>query len=92
AACTRCSPSRRQWLLAITVVAGVIVFCSMAVFSDYLVSTDWEKRRTICPQRRMLGRIPLQALKSVIIVWQILTQFASVANVIYPGVYHTFLS
>ncbi|CAN0569333.1 unnamed protein product, partial [Ectocarpus sp. 12 AP-2014] len=39
-----------------------------------------------------LGRyIPLQSVKIVIVAWQILTQFTSVANVTYPNVYKRFL-
>ncbi|CAM9121543.1 unnamed protein product, partial [Sphacelaria rigidula] len=41
---------------------------------------------------RVARRIPLHSLKIIIVSWQILTQFSSVANVTYPGVYEKFLS
>eukprot|EP00903_Cladosiphon_okamuranus_P018353 g16884.t2 len=45
-----------------------------------------------CFRRRILRAIPLQALKIIVVVWQILTQFADAASVTYPGVYQDFLS
>ncbi|CAM9120015.1 unnamed protein product, partial [Laminaria digitata] len=40
---------------------------------------------------RLTRHIPLQSVKIVIVAWQILTQFASVANVTYSDVYQDFL-
>ncbi|CAM9133326.1 unnamed protein product [Ectocarpus sp. 8 AP-2014] len=40
---------------------------------------------------RVTRYIPLQSLKIVIVSWQILTQFTSVANVTYPDVYQELL-
>eukprot|EP00903_Cladosiphon_okamuranus_P021671 g19924.t1 len=41
---------------------------------------------------RVLRTVPVQALKIVVVVWQILTQFSDAASVSYPGVYQDFMS
>lgn len=37
------------------------------------------------------NHIPIQSIKIAVVVWQIVTQFSFVANVVYPGVYQSFL-
>ncbi|CAN0366309.1 unnamed protein product, partial [Ascophyllum nodosum] len=39
----------------------------------------------------IMRRVPTQSVKIVIVVWQILTQFTSVANVTFPNGYERFL-
>ncbi|CAM9846642.1 unnamed protein product [Sphacelaria rigidula] len=91
--CTRCSSSRRQGLMAAIVIAAFVVACVGVVIVRYLVSTpQLEERNVGCFHRRILRAIPLQALKIIVVVWQILIQFADAAQVTYPGVYQDFLS
>ena len=72
--CTPCSPSRRQWLVAIAVITVVIVGCAMVVFAVHLVSTSSEDQRGCHIYYTILRGLPLQAFKTVVVVWQILTQ------------------
>eukprot|EP00903_Cladosiphon_okamuranus_P018351 g16883.t1 len=91
--CTRCSSSRRQGLMAATVVAALVVACVLVATVQYLVSTkQLEEGNAGCFRRKILRAIPLQGLKIIVVVWQILTQFADVASVTYPGAYRDFLS
>ncbi|CAM9477686.1 unnamed protein product [Ectocarpus fasciculatus] len=41
---------------------------------------------------RLANGIPLTSIKIVLVAWQIVTQFSSVVNVVYPAVYEKFLS
>ncbi|CAB1104661.1 unnamed protein product [Ectocarpus sp. CCAP 1310/34] len=47
---------------------------------------------TRCSRSRRQGLMVATAFKIIIVVWQILTQFAAAANVTYPRVYQDFLS
>lgn len=61
-------------LLAATIIAtSVAMFAVVAIFR-FLVSTEIEERNTGCFHRRVLRAVPVQALKIVVVVWQILTQ------------------
>eukprot|EP00752_Nemacystus_decipiens_P013346 g11816.t1 len=90
--CTRCSSSRREVLVAIAAIAALVVVFAVAKTLQYLLSTELEERRVGWFHRRVLRAVPVQALKIVVVVWQILTQFAEAAQVTYPGVYQAFLS
>eukprot|EP00903_Cladosiphon_okamuranus_P012632 g11818.t1 len=90
--CTRCSSSRRQGLKAAIAIGAIVAILAVAVFCRYVLSTEVEGRDTGCFHRRVLQAVPLQALKIIVVVWQILTQFAAAANVTYPGVYQDFVS
>ncbi|CAB1120469.1 unnamed protein product [Ectocarpus sp. CCAP 1310/34] len=90
--CTRCSSSRRQGLVAATAIAALVAVFAVATFFKFLLSTEVEEGGNIGRfRRRVLRAVPVQALKIVVVVWQILTQFADVANVTYPSVYQDFL-
>ncbi|CAN0506184.1 unnamed protein product, partial [Ectocarpus sp. 12 AP-2014] len=90
--CTRCSSSRREGSIAATVIAALVsVFPIVAIF-QYMLSTQHEEGMVGCFYRRVLKAVPLQALKIIVVMWQILTQFADAANATYPGVYQGFLS
>ncbi|CAM9614990.1 unnamed protein product [Ectocarpus sp. 12 AP-2014] len=91
-ACTWCSSSRRQGLIAATVVTAIVAVFAVAVIFKFLSSTEAEEGDVGCFHRRVLRAVPVQALKIIVVVWQILTQFADAANVTYPGVYQDFLS
>ncbi|CBJ29835.1 probable extracellular nuclease [Ectocarpus siliculosus] len=90
--CTRCSRSRRQGLMVATVFAALIAVCATVATFRYLLSTEFEERNIGCFHRKTFQAIPLQSFKIIIVVWQILTQFAAAANVTYPRVYQDFLS
>lgn len=72
--CTRCSHSRRQWFVAVAIIGGIVIVCAAVISSAYLVSTNFEEEETTCFSNRICRRVPVQAFKSVVVVWQILTQ------------------
>eukprot|EP00903_Cladosiphon_okamuranus_P017290 g15932.t1 len=90
--CTRCSSSRRQGLMAATVIGALISVLAVVYFCRYVLSTELGGEDLGCFHRQVFQAVPLQALKIVVVVWQILTQFTEVANVTYPGVYQDFIS
>eukprot|EP00903_Cladosiphon_okamuranus_P006562 g6410.t1 len=90
--CTRCSSSRRRGLLAATVIAAVVAVLAVAAIFKFLLSTEVEEEKIGWFHSRVLRAVPVQALKIVVVVWQILTQFADAASISYPGVYQDFLS
>jgi len=74
-------------LMAIVVLVAMV---AMLLLFKYLVSGEMDvKKQGIV--HKTLKRLPLQSIKILIVVWQILTQFTSVANVTYPEVYQRFL-
>ncbi|CAN0016960.1 unnamed protein product [Ectocarpus fasciculatus] len=90
--CPHCSSSRRQGLMVIAAIAVIVtVFAFVAIF-QYMLSTEHEEGMLGCFRRRVLGAVPVESLKIIVVVWQILTQFADAANVAYPGLYQDFLS
>ncbi|CAN0186921.1 unnamed protein product, partial [Scytosiphon promiscuus] len=90
--CTRCSSSRRQGLVAAAVIAALVAVFAVVTIFKFLLSTDVGEEGNIGSfRRRVLRAVPVQALKIIVVVWQILTQFADAANVTYPGVYQAFL-
>lgn len=61
--------------MAATVIAALVVACVLVATVKYLVSAEQlEESDAGCFRRRILGAIPLQALKIVVVVWQILIQ------------------
>ncbi|CAN0353583.1 unnamed protein product [Ectocarpus sp. 6 AP-2014] len=86
--CTKCVDDRGG--IALLVVVGVFVLGAAIVLYMHLVleETDGASRGVI---HRLTERLPLQSMKIVVVVWQIVSQFASVANVTYPDVYQRFL-
>ena len=60
--------------MAATVVAALVVVVAVATVFKYLVSADVEEASTGCFRRRLLRAVPVQALKIVVVAWQILTQ------------------
>ncbi|CAN0573402.1 unnamed protein product, partial [Ectocarpus sp. 12 AP-2014] len=72
--CTHCSSSRRQGLMGIAAIAVIVtVFAFVAIF-QYMSSTEHEEGILGCFRRRVLGAVPVQSLKIIVVVWQILTQ------------------
>ncbi|CAM9881399.1 unnamed protein product [Choristocarpus tenellus] len=88
--CSKCSGTDGDGFLAVaTILLGIIVLGFVLVVT-HLMSTEFTDRSNGF-LNRVMRALPLQAIKIVIVVWQISTQFASVANVTYPDVYESFL-
>ncbi|CAM9207691.1 unnamed protein product [Laminaria digitata] len=86
--CSKCSDSAGGIVLA-GVLAVAVLIVAVAVVSYVISGKVGVGKRGMVAR---LGRfIPLQSLKIVIVAWQILKQFTSVANVTYPDVYQRFL-
>ncbi|CAM9398277.1 unnamed protein product, partial [Ascophyllum nodosum] len=86
--CRECSDRA----IAITIVAILVVLATAIGLAtvSYLVSAEVVGRgRGIV--EAIVRRVPTQSVKVVIVVWQILTQFTSVANVTFPNGYQRFL-
>eukprot|EP00903_Cladosiphon_okamuranus_P006392 g6257.t1 len=88
--CSKCSNSGGG-------IAAIAAFSVMTVVVGaaailYVTSVEVGCRRRRGSIGRLFRNIPLQSVKIVIVVWQILTQFAAVANVTYPGVYQRCLN
>ena len=60
--------------MAITVVAVFTVVCAVVMLAVYLVSTNVDDQRGTAFHHKVLRGVPLQAFKSIVVVWQILTQ------------------
>ncbi|CAN0042723.1 unnamed protein product [Ectocarpus fasciculatus] len=90
-ACNKCSESKVGGIVVAVIVAILALFAGLAVIS-YVMSGDADVGAERGFVERVARHIPLQAVKIVIVSWQILTQqFTSVANVTYPDVYQDFL-
>eukprot|EP00752_Nemacystus_decipiens_P005317 g4823.t1 len=70
---------------------GNELFCAAGSYRKDTEKPE-EERSAGCFHRKIIRAIPLQALKIVVVVWQILIQFADAAQVTYPGAYQDFLS
>ncbi|CAM9697984.1 unnamed protein product, partial [Ascophyllum nodosum] len=74
-------------------LAFVFIVISAAVLASavwHMISSEIQGgRRGVVGQ--VIRRLPVQSVKITIVSWQILTQFASVANVTFPNVYQDFL-
>ena len=74
-ACTRCSSSRRKGLMTAVAVIGTLVGGLVVVLiCRYVLSTELGEEKIGFFRRRVLRAVPLQALKIIVVVWQILTQ------------------
>ncbi|CAM9233132.1 unnamed protein product [Scytosiphon promiscuus] len=86
--CSKCADEAGGIVLVATVFLVALVVAATVV--SYVLSGDGGGRMSGVVTR-VAHFIPLQSVKIVIVVWQILTQFTSVAHVSYPGVYQRFL-
>ncbi|CAM9335907.1 unnamed protein product, partial [Choristocarpus tenellus] len=88
--CTGGSKTKAQAMAGIILAFATI---GVAVVITYLLSADDNSASP--PRRTWIGRIreriPFRALKIVVVVWQIISQFTTVAGVVYPGVYQHFI-
>ncbi|CAM9114240.1 unnamed protein product [Ectocarpus sp. 8 AP-2014] len=90
--CTRCSSSRRHGFMSAAVIAALLVCIAIVKFVQYLWSTELGEENVRGFHQRVLRAVPVQALKIIVVAWQILTQFADATNVTFPGVYQDFLN
>lgn len=81
--------TENQGSIFLTVMVLVIVF-GLAFFVKHLISGKDHTVSDDCTSS-VRRHIPVQAIKIVITVWQIITQFSFVTDVVYPGVYQDFL-
>lgn len=84
--CNKCSDSDNNVLIII--VFSILIIILVSIVLAYLVSADSARFGYFS---RVKKYVPIQSVKIVIVVWQILTQFSSIANVTYPSVYQDFL-
>lgn len=60
--------------MAIAAIAAIFAVFALVKTLKYLLSTELEERHTGWFHRTVLRAVPVQALKIVVVVWQILTQ------------------
>ncbi|CAN0196399.1 unnamed protein product [Ectocarpus sp. 12 AP-2014] len=89
--CSSCSDGKAT---VVALVALPIMVILGLIFLVYMVSKERERERDAPPAgpwHRLKQLLPLQSLKIMIVVWQILTELASVATVSFPDAYEQFL-
>lgn len=71
--------------MAATLVAALVSALAIATLTKFLLSTELQEKRKIgCfHHRRVLRALPLQALKIIVVVWQILTQVCAISSMSY---------
>lgn len=60
--------------MAATVMTAIVTVFAIVTFSKFLLSTEVEERNVGYFHRRVVRSVPLQALKIIVVVWQISTQ------------------
>ena len=60
--------------MAAAVIAALVAVFAVATIFKFLLSTEVEEGNIGCFRRRVLRAVPVQALKIIVVVWQILTQ------------------
>ena len=60
--------------MVVAAIAALVAVFAVAKMLQYLLSAELEERRVGWFHRRVLRAVPVQALKIVVVVWQILTQ------------------
>lgn len=61
--------------MAATVIAVLVAACAVVAIVRYLVSRPLEEEMMVgCFHSRVLRAVPLQAIKIIVVVWQILIQ------------------
>ncbi|CAM9935287.1 unnamed protein product [Ectocarpus sp. 6 AP-2014] len=102
--CKSCMGDSKKSALVFAAAIGALALAAVVALVSRLVSVvevgprqqqqgskGW--RRTCSAwQARVRQTVPLTAVKIVVVVWQIVTQYSDVAGVEYPGAYQDFLS
>ncbi|CAM9835821.1 unnamed protein product, partial [Ectocarpus sp. 12 AP-2014] len=100
--CKSCEGDSRRRAFYVVSAVGALVLLAVVLLAAKLVSvvettpsskapSRWQQKRSVW-QARMKKILPLTAIKIVVVVWQIVTQYSDVAGVEYPGAYKDFLS
>ncbi|CAM9161301.1 unnamed protein product [Ectocarpus sp. 13 AM-2016] len=76
-------------ILIVILIADLIRVVNEGDFDG--ATSTWDKRFASC-RAQIADIIPLASIKILVVAWQIVTQFSSVVNVVYPEVYERFLS
>lgn len=63
--------------MAATVITALVAVFTVATILKFLLSTEVEEGNVGCFHRRVLPAVPVQALKIIVVVWQILTPVCS---------------
>ncbi|CAM9198733.1 unnamed protein product [Ectocarpus sp. 8 AP-2014] len=86
-------------LVVVMLVVAVIVSDLVRVVGDEAREEDGDRRKRRCLEAvfvschtAIVKAFPLTAVKTVVVVWQITTQFGSIARNIFPTQYDDFLS
>ncbi|CAM9892814.1 unnamed protein product, partial [Ectocarpus sp. 8 AP-2014] len=99
--CASCVGTNKQSALGIAIAFLLVVSGGVAlVIADLVRVVDDDNTGTVSTcgktlnslRDRIANGIPLTSIKIVLVAWQIVTQFSSVVNVVYPDVYEKFLS
>ena len=72
--CNKCSDSSQTTMLIVAIVLIVIAAAGGAYLTVYLVSMEPDTAKTTQPHIKLLQYVPLQAIKTLVVLWQILTQ------------------
>lgn len=59
-------------------IVTLVAVVAIGVIVRYLLSTEVEGEDARCFRRRVLRAVPVQALKIVVVTWQILTQVSQI--------------
>eukprot|EP00904_Undaria_pinnatifida_P004259 jgi/Undpi1/13834/HiC_scaffold_9.g03485.m1 len=89
--CNECSENNSRGIAVAVVLVVAVVITAVSMIS-YVMSGEAGLGAGQGVIDCLTRYIPLQSVKIVIVAWQILTQFASVANVTYPGLYQDLLN
>ncbi|CAN0014564.1 unnamed protein product [Scytosiphon promiscuus] len=75
------------------VVLGLVIADLVRVVDELKPDTTSScgMKLTYC-RDRVVKAVPLTSIKIVVVAWQIVTQFSSVVNVVYPDIYASFLA
>lgn len=61
-------------MVAIAAIAALVAVLAVATICKFLLTAEVEEGNIGWFRRRVLRAIPVQALKIIVVVWQILTQ------------------
>ena len=86
-ACNKCSDNAAGGI-ALAVAMAVVFLLASVAFLSYMLSGEMEGVNQGIVAR-VMRFIPLQSVKIVIVIWQILTQVSRTATLFRPGRLHT---
>ena len=72
--CAKCSGSSRIALLVVVVISTGAAAVMAVYLTAFLVSMEPTEARMTRPYVKLLKHLPLQAIKILVVLWQILTQ------------------